>query len=181
MDLDHFKQIRETADPSKFKLGRWANDDEVSILTSLAELYQLRNYFECGTANGWSAAHVSCAMGEGANLHSWDVVERAQVPSHYLDRVERHIASFETGVGAVLSQTRGRKLIFIDGDHTGGAPTRDFQAVEKFLRIGDFVVFHDTAGEAPVARAVEKVKEWHPRWRFVHHPTRRGVGVFEVY
>lgn len=188
MDHKHFAQVREqsNAKPSTFKMGRWANDDEVAIITSLLSLYMIRNYFECGTANGWTAAQAYCAMetaspGVPLNCHTWDIVDRPQVETPYLNLVVHHIESFDTGVGAVLAETRGRKLIFIDGDHTGQAPINDFRAVEKFLRIGDVVVFHDSLGEAPVARAIARVRENHPRWKYVEHKTRRGVGVFEVY
>lgn len=158
----------------EFKEARWATDEEVEVLMNLAEVIDAKFIIECGTANGWTARNLA----EIAPVFTFDIEDR---PKCYMtENVTQTIGKFEDKVGEIADKVKGsKKLFFIDGDHTGGAPTRDFEACLPLLETGDTVVFHDFT-EKSVQRAVGRVEGAYPWWSQMRVSTHNRMVIFGV-
>lgn len=75
--------------------------------------------------------------------------------------------------------------LWIDADHTGDNPIRDFEAYAPFLRTGALVAFHDVDCKAlpDVGVCWQKLKAQFPQNRTfsVGQPESMGIGMFFYY
>lgn len=126
----------------KLKQSRWITNEEAQVLLDLIEDQGFGLVYESGTANGFSARLMAET---GAEVHTYDPVDRPQVWSrniHSTLNISCYREEFEN-VRSVLEEREDKALFFIDGEHSYGGCSRDWLAVEPFLRKGDVVVFHD--------------------------------------
>jgi len=92
-----------------------------------------------------------------------------------------HEASFKQRVARELD---GRKadFLFIDGDHTEGGVTADFNDYREFVRPGGIIAFHDIVERQPlpgnqVYHFWKKVKHGQVTEEFVNDPNQCGFGI----
>ncbi len=92
-----------------------------------------------------------------------------------------HQPAFRQRVAAALG---GRKadFLFIDGDHTVGGVTADFNDYREFVRPGGLIGFHDIVERQPlptnqVYHLWKDIKDRYPSEEFVHDPKQCGFGI----
>lgn len=149
---------KELSKNTNFNTGRWATSEEVVALLSLIETSGAEVVIECGTANGWTALNFATLV----PVFTFDIVDRPKC--YQSENITQIIGKFEEQVASIKDKVVGKKkLFFIDGDHEGGAPTRDFEAIIPLLEVGDAIAFHDFNYNA-VQRAVGRVEAANPWW-----------------
>lgn len=94
---------------------------------------------------------------------------------------DSHSAGFKARVAAALN---GRKadFLFIDGDHTEGGVTADYQDYREFVRPGGIIAFHDIVARQPfetnqVARLWQHLKDDPSAEEFIDDPGQLGFGI----
>jgi len=158
----------------EFKIGRWATADEMDILMSLAEVANVKYIIECGTANGWTALNFASI----APVLTFDIVDRPKC--YQTENITQFIGKFEDRAIEVKDIVKGhKKLFFIDGDHTGGSPTRDYEACLPLLETGDVLAFHDFNARA-VMRAAGRAEGRFPWWTQMRFNTPHRMIAFGV-
>ena len=126
----------------KFKLARWITEKEAEVLCDLIKEHNIEEVYESGTANGYS----SCKMSEtGIHIVTFDPYDRLKIWDEpefefYKDQIEYINTEFSA---LQLEPIEGKRLFFIDGDHSGVGATEDVEAVLKYIAPGDVIVLHD--------------------------------------
>ncbi|WP_158818269.1 class I SAM-dependent methyltransferase [Methylocapsa sp. S129] len=127
------------------------NRDEAAILFSNAQLFSGRRGLEIGAWRGWSTCHLLVS-----GLASLHVIEPLLADPEW----NREFVAAVNGSGQAdrailipgpspeevirLGESGSRwSFAFIDGDHSGDAPTRDALACERYLEPTAMIVFHD--------------------------------------
>lgn len=171
--LARYYELWNKPGPHEKTMGFPMLPEEAMTLMSLAILEQPDIIFESGTAVGWSSAWMALS---GTSVHTFDPIVRERLFSHPL--VTSYVAPFETTAASYLLAYKGmKKMILIDGLHTVGGCQRDFDSIKDLLEPGDFVIFHDTISERPVAKVFHRVQLKFPDWDYRHIHTRNGMGV----
>jgi len=168
----------------KYSPGRWVTVDEGEILRNIGRLCpEVKNYYECGTANGYSTCWAILGLSSEANIHTFDVVDRPKVwnesafnLSQFKPRVNFHLGSFEKGIGSLLDDREGSSIFFIDGEHSVGGVSRDWHAIRSYLRRGDVIILHDLIMRN-VAKNWQRIKTANITSRFIDFETKRCIGV----
>lgn len=167
---EFFKKIIEirNADRSLFKTERWLSISEVFILYTLIQEHSIKNYIECGTANGYSTVVAAYSLlnklkWEQKNwvsipysptIRTFDIIDRPKVWNlSGLEFIKDKISFVQKDFTSDLAISRS-SLIFIDGDHSLAGVTRDWEAVESLISSDDIVLFHDVITEIGVARLI---------------------------
>lgn len=154
-DLPHNWYVDTTAPDIGF-----VNRDEAHILYNTALSFRGRRALEIGCHMGWSAAHLLAA---GVDL---DIIDPALRQPERLHKVQSSIRQVNPG-GRVsyfpeFSPVATRQaaalhapwsLIFIDGDHSPGAPLADAMECEQHAADDAAILLHDLASPA-VAEAL---------------------------
>lgn len=157
--IEALKNLRDN--PSeKWKLARWATNDELMALYFLVQEHWVSTVIESGTANGFTATGMALAMRdikryEDFEVHTWDPYDRDKVwnwePFTELTK-DKHIIYHQDSFSADLHNKiewirRGRcygdTLFFIDGDHSEEEFKKDWGVVKPLMAEGDIAVFHD--------------------------------------
>lgn len=130
----------------------WSTNDEALYLYSLCLLAKCDRVIEGGTCNGWSTSWLAMALedrGAPGKVHTFDIEEKTVIfeGTDIESRIDRRIAPFHEGIHAVAKGEYLRTLYFIDGDHTEVGVRNDWQAVQRYMRVNDIAVFHDTRRE----------------------------------
>lgn len=147
----------------KFKTERWVTEGEAEFLCKLIKDHNIKEVYESGTANGYSA----CKMSEtGVPVITFDPHDRFKIWNEpefefYKDKIEYVQASFET---LTLDPIKGKRLFFIDGDHSGVRATADVNTVLKYIDVGDVIVLHDM-----YEKKIVKVWQRMDKSRFDHY------------
>ncbi len=172
--------LHEEADQTIFKRSRWMTVEEGYALFLLLQLYDIRTYIECGTANGYSALWAAAALEgvEGAEIHTWDIVDRPKV-WHSVEAlkplgaaVQFHLRPFDDWPRMVTP--KGPTLFFVDGGHKWREVLADWKTIEGRAKPGDVIVFHD-AGTCEGVLGL--VRELLGTYRGTMIRTRNGLGV----
>jgi len=165
----------ELSKNTSFNTGRWATTEEVDAILSLAEISKTEIFIECGTANGWTALNFASI----APVFTFDVQVRETC--YQTENITRIIGKFDANVMKIKDKVMGKKkLFFIDGDHKGGAPTKDFEACIPLLETKDTIVFHDSYSYPSVKRAIARVEGMYPWWSKLEVKTYNGMVFFGV-
>lgn len=154
------------------KKARWVTLGEAQLLLDLAKEHQPAIIFESGTANGISSAWLSLS---GVPVVTFDPCNRNKVWDKVGINDITYVKDRFSSVDTRYSKWAGeKKMFFIDGDHSSSGVQEDCEALKRFARSGDVVVFHDL-NEKPVVRA------WHRLLKFAQtyekHDTPRIMGV----
>lgn len=139
--------------------ARWKYADICTVLFSLAELFELRDYLEIGVRRGRSMAMVAAARPQ-ASLVGFDLWQKdyAGMENPGPDFVAAELA--RVGFSGKLTLVSGDShqavprffadnaeayfdMITVDGDHSEEGAAQDLQVVLPRLRIGGVVVFDD--------------------------------------
>ena len=165
---------------------------EITALARAVAQLEPKIILEIGTARGgtlliWSrlAAEkvISCDL---QDMHRQAPLFRAFPPPGSNCRVvllsgNSHDAAFKQRVARELD---GRKadFIFIDGDHTEGGVTADFNDYKEFARPGGIIAFHDIVESQPlptnqVYSLWKRIKHEYPSEEFVNDPQQCGFGI----
>jgi hypothetical protein len=174
--------LNERSKWSSDNLVYWVTDAEAAILFSEVVTCQPEVVLEAGTANGWTAAWMSLALDElnsEALIHTFDIVDKPHIEP--LSRVRYYLEPFHIG-GARLAANyiNERKLIFIDGDHSGIGVHNDYEAIASYLNKGDVVIFHDTQGELGCYTKSKKIRRIGNYTTFRHYYTRNGISSYQI-
>jgi predicted O-methyltransferase YrrM len=162
-----------TDESIKEKKGRWVTVEEGRLLLQLATTYQPDVIFESGTANGLSAAWM---YGSGRPIITFDPIDRMKLWERLgVDGIEYVRDKFSSVDSRYPEMAGWKKLFFIDGEHTSSGVLEDIEAVKRFAKLGDMVVFHDTI-DTPIIRAIHRLKDIHAL-TYKQYCTARGVGV----
>lgn len=170
-----------TSFESETNFARWIRDDEGKILRELIRLSGATRYYESGTCNGYSACWAFEALSsKKGDVYTFDPVNRNKIwdvidiglaknQIHYFQE------KFSGGIGRLLQHRLIFPIaIFIDGDHGCEAITDELNAIKKFLRSGDLIVFHD-ARERKVGKTIFRFLRHAPECRSLEFKTRRQI------
>ena len=153
----------------KSVIRRWMTVDEAYILAGVAKEYDY--FFECGTANGWSALWAAAV---GCKVYTFDPVDRWKVYENYPEAEERIVyidSTWAEGLPQYINdEIKGRSCCFIDGEHDYQNALSDWQAAEPWF---DTIVFHDTK-MGGVLRVVFSIPDTYYK---IVIPTSRGIGI----
>jgi len=163
-----------------FRTEWWSSLNEYPIFYSLIAIYNIDNVIECGTNAGASAlcfasGLVNCKK-EG-KVYTWDIekINGIDEGTNMEHRVVRHLESFSE---AKIPNVVGKRLIFIDGDHSYETCLADLRHIEVFARKGDVVLIHDIVKHGPVKDAtVDFLKDKDKIYKEI--PTSCGIGIIE--
>lgn len=137
------------------KIDGWLFKEEAKLLYDLAFALQDNEYYlEVGSWKGKSAV---AAAQSGANVIAVDWFKGSPETAG-ADTLEEYLSNtkgyprIETFVGKseeVFIPKRNLQigLLFIDGEHTYEACSRDFTKWSEYVPPGGFIVFHDAYGE----------------------------------
>ena len=180
------ENLRATPTDSLFRKERWLTSEESHALQTIIITERIRNYYECGTANGFSAAWALLGVRRqdpGGVVHTWDPYSRTKIwdhpdcPSSVRDGIIYHPQRFDQGMQTDYQRGLGRSLFFIDGDHRLSSVNTDYEAALSRAADEDLIVLHDVIGYAHIG---EKFRTWGARGRSAFLPTDRGIGVIWV-
>jgi hypothetical protein len=151
------------------KTTRWMTICEAHIVMQTARQFQ--DYYECGTANGWSAvwpAMVGCRVITFDPVDRpkfWDLEEFAEERSRITFVNRRWHPNVESYVD--LSRTR---CCLIDGNHKANFVRKDLKAAVELF---DTIIVHDANDRAVYDELMVLPAEYHK----IVIPTLRGVGI----
>ena len=127
----------------------WSSLCEVLLMYEHIKKRQIHTVYECGSRRGWSGSWLALALKEihspgklyTFDIESWESIEKDVGVS---DKVERIIGRFDEEVPKYLNaRPKEPILIYIDGDHSYEGVSKDFKAIEPFLKKKDMVFFND--------------------------------------
>ncbi len=159
--------------------ARWVNEEEGEILGNVVSKSGATVFYESGTANGISACWVAQACPD-IEIHTFDPVDRLKVWdydnvdfSHLTGNIQWHQEKFADGLDKIFKEG-AKSAFFIDGDHSSGGLTEDWNAIKDKIKEGDVVVFHDLN-----IGAVQRfwARNIVPKFKTEVRPTRRIVGI----
>jgi predicted O-methyltransferase YrrM len=139
------------------------DDATAAMLYSLVRLVQPDIVLEIGTAYGNSALAIGQALEDNkkGKLYTIDPIEREIANIAIKKSGLKHRINYILGYSYDVIPSLGLPQIdiaFIDANHSGEHPSRDFHLVHDLLRPGGFLVFHDSILYDGVKRAVAAVK-----------------------
>lgn len=179
LSIDEMDAARETLIRlgSSERPGRWCTVDEGVILYTLVIANSVDEVLECGTANGYSTCWLALS---GREVHTWDPVTRPKVWEQEpaaLSALKMHIntytAPFDVGMREIHTAP-GKRLVFVDGDHSRGAFKQDLTAARDVAHPGDIIVLHDVRGYRWIGRELAHNNG------SVYIPTPHGLGIIYV-
>lgn len=180
-------------DHPDFNVARWVSHKEGKVIYELMA-GDPESYVECGTANGYSACWAAAGLLDGKKpccpcILTFDVVDRPKVydePDIDLHEdlpfmINSFVEPFDEAMKAgTTANTEAPILYFIDGDHTKDGVLKDWYALEPLLRPIDLVLFHDTATETGVRRAMAEILNT-DKGDFEKIDTERGMILLRNY
>ena len=83
-------------------------------------------------------------------------------------------------ISSILKGCVGKKLLFIDGDHSYTGVLADYTAVKSHLNEGDLILFHDTSGERRIGRFIQRHIDNNACFKVSSFDTRNGMVLGEV-
>lgn len=193
--IDFLKDLRARAgDEEIFKKERWITIEEAQVIYNLIIEHDISDYFECGTANGFSTCWATLALQKGTCCpiaHTWDPHDRPKVwdlpelagaKRSIQFHNEKYNASLMYWVDierprsvnvAEFGLTPGRVLFFVDGDHRWRAAKNDIRNTMKAAEPGDILLMHDVKGYEGLKLRFETFTQTH---RTQFFDTQRGMG-----
>jgi predicted O-methyltransferase YrrM len=165
---------------------------EITQLAQAVQKLQPRTILEIGTASGgtaliWSYLAservITCDLNE--MTHQAPLFTRFPPPGSdcrvTLLSGNSHRADFKARVARELDGTPV-DFLFIDGDHTLGGVTADYNDYKGFVRPGGLIGFHDIVEQQPlptnqVYYLWEQLKHLADVEEFVNDPNQRGFGI----
>lgn len=129
------------------KAERWMTIEEAHVLHTVVKISRCKNYFESGTANGFSSCWA--ALARAKNITTWDPIDRPKIWN--LESELRTLGNlitykqekFEDGLPSIANR-EGTSLFFIDGNHSPTPFKKESRALLRNIRKGDWIIFHDT-------------------------------------
>ena len=131
----------------------WSSLCEVLIMYDYIKKRGIHTAYECGSRRGWSGSWIALGLKEinsPGKLYTFDIEfwESIETDVGVSDKIERIIGRFDEEVPKFLeNRPKEPILIYIDGDHSYEGVSKDFFAVESFLKKGDVVFFNDLSSE----------------------------------
>ena len=165
---------------------------EITALANAVKALQPKIILEIGTARGgtlliWSSLAsekvIACDLQE---MNAQGPLYQGFPPPSSACKVtllsgDSHSADFKQRVARELG---GKKadFIFIDGDHTVGGVTADYNDYREFARPGGIIAFHDIVEKQPlvtnqVYHLWKNLKKEMTTEEFVNNPNQSGYGI----
>ena len=165
---------------------------EITALASAVEALHPKIILEIGTARGGTLLIWSSLASE--KVITCDLQDMSMLAPLYCEfpptdstckvtllSGDSHTADFKQRVAKELG---GKKadFIFIDGDHTVGGVTADYNDYREFVRPGGIIAFHDIVESQPLAtnqvyHLWKKLKQEVVTEEFVNDPKQCGFGI----
>lgn len=168
-----------------YKRERWVTIEEATVLYTILHIEEIQNYYESGTANGYSSSWATLAILQNGlipNVHTWDLHNRNKIwEIHSVFKNFQKLIMFhnEPFIKAKKqNKLPSRSLYFIDGDHTRSGFREDFELVKKLAIKGDIILLHD------IITSYEYIKKDFEKFskdkRHKIIPTDRGMGIIWI-
>ena len=184
--LDSIKKLltglRTNKEGEEFKRERWVTIEEAHLLYNLVYLEGVQNYYESGTANGYSASWATLAILQNAtvpNSHTWDphnrdkIWEKFSVFKNFKKLINFHNEEFVSS--KKMNKIPSRSLFFIDGSHSQAGFSQDFDHVKRMAVKGDIIMVHDALRGYPYILTIFEDFCTGKKYKVV--PTERGIGI----
>lgn len=177
--------IRSSKKGEKFKRERWVTLEEAIVLYTIIHTENIQNYYESGTANGYSCSWATLAILQNEiipNVHTWDphnrdkIWEDFSIFKNFKKLINFHNEAFVTATKQ--NKLPSRSLYFIDGDHSESGFKEDFMLLKKLITKGDIIVLHDLYGGYPYIR--KNFEDFCKDKRYKIVPTDRGMGIIWI-
>lgn len=172
--LDRLIAYRNAGTNSKYKVERWITIEEAQILLDVINTENIQYYYECGTANGFSACWAASAKNV-IEVHTWDPVDRAKLYDEFSTlrlKITFHNAKYNEAIGKISHL--GKSLFFIDGDHKMRPARSDINHTLKCAKPGDIIVLHDVLGYDWLQGRMNEFLTTH---KAELRATKRGMGI----
>lgn len=193
--MEYLKNLRASPTTSEFKKERWITIEEAQVIYDLIVGNEsISDYFECGTANGYSTCWATLALRTKTCCplaHTWDLHDRPKVwELPKLAGVKRciqfHNEKYNDSIAYWVDSERPRSvnveeygltpahaLFFIDGDHRMRSARNDIRNSIRASEPGDIILLHDIKGYEWLNGRFKEFQKTH-RTQFFN--TDRGMG-----
>lgn len=161
----------------KYKQARWANLDEAELLREWVRAADPDLVMESGTANGFSALWLASGLKDGAELHTFDPINRPKLWEEFEHKLPIifHRTKF-MNIGDFIKPSDKKIVAFIDGDHGMLSVLEDWAALRPLLKKNDVILFHDYR-EGKVQQAIAEILKENPTSRRFIFKTVREICV----
>lgn len=173
--------IRSNKEGETYKRERWVTLEEAIVLYTITCTESIQNYYESGTANGYSSSWVALAIiqnGLVPNVHTWDPHNRDKIWEKFsIFKNFKKLITFHNEVFInAIKQNRApnKSLYFIDGGHSESDFLQDLDHVNRIHTKGDILIVHDVSGYEYI---LNHFKEFSKSKRNKIIPTDRGMGI----
>lgn len=182
--LNRLITFRNLPTDFKYKRARWITAEEAQFIYDIIREKNIENFFEIGTANGFSSSIAAAAIlstGLLPNIHTWDIISRFKIYEEeeaFIDlmpHIKFHNKMFNM---KDIPRTAKSSLFFIDGDHTSEGVNRDWNSVKTHLTTGDTVIFHDLYGYRCILKLIIRLEK-DPKYKVERIRTERGLGIVQ--
>jgi len=156
--IEFLKSLRAMPSDQTFKRERWITVTEAQVIYDLMidPKNNIGDYFECGTANGFSTCWATVALQRKTYstwVHTWDPHDRPKVwDLPELNEAKRdikfHLEKYTYSLPYWVDIERplspdSRALFFIDGDHRYHPARNDIRTTLRASQSGDIILLHD--------------------------------------
>ena len=185
MKQDYRRILIDLSKTSKLKKSYWATEEEAKILVDRIEQSKAHVYIESGTCHGFTSCWA--ATTQILEVHTFDPAIREKLwnRSNLIElapKIKFYNQKFEEGFPkCVENLSRIAPLFFfIDGNHSLGGVSKDFNILRSHLRPGDRLMFHDSITEHNVNKFTGRIQREFPRWTRTDFITDRGITEFQI-
>lgn len=152
------------------------------LLSSMANEFGQRGIIELGTSLGISTMYLASGCKEAAVYTIEGCSKTAAVAKEYFHRsstgnIEMFIGSFDEMVPVIAEKNFTPGLIYIDGDHRGGALKKNFEALARISDNNTVMMIDDINHSAEMSESWKWIKN-HPRVTLTVDIYRMGLVFF---
>jgi predicted O-methyltransferase YrrM len=161
---------------------QWSAEDEVgSILAALIKCHNATNVLELGTLEGYTSKYMINAVNEiGGSFSSVDVEDKRSEEIKLLMNQGDH--KFITGSSLQVCPTLprgGYDLIYVDTIHEWHHALPEFKFVDRLIKQGGLLVYHDTIKFPDMKRLASYVKSFRYQSITIRTPEGNGLSIFQ--
>ena len=160
----------------------WSAEDEVgNILASLIKCHKAINVLELGTLEGYTSKYIIDAVNEiGGKFTSVDIDDLRH--QEIKDLMDANGHSFITGSSLQVCPSLPRAaydLIFVDTIHEWHHALPEFKFIDRIIKQGGILVYHDTIKFIDMKRLASYVKSFRYQSITIKTPEGNGLSIFQ--
>lgn len=160
----------------------WSAEEEVgNVLAALIKCHKASNVLELGTLEGYTTQFMINAVNEiGGTFTSVDVEDKRS--QQIKDLMDESNHKFLTGSSLQVCTSlprAGYDLIYVDTIHEWHHALPEFRLVDRLIKDGGLLVYHDTIKFADMKRLASYVKSFRYQSITFKTPEGNGLSIFQ--